>query len=73
VSTNFSDVLGVPVARGRGFLPEEERRGSDRVVVISDGLFLARIIDQSALGARRLGGRRAATAPAIISQLVSRR
>ena len=34
--------LGVPVAFGRGFRPEEEQPGRDRVVVISDALWRSR-------------------------------
>ncbi len=39
VSYNFFDVLRVQPAQGRGFLPEEEKEGSGRVLVISDGLW----------------------------------
>lgn len=39
VTHNFFDVLRVQPARGRGFLPEEEREGSGSVLVISDGLW----------------------------------
>ena len=42
VSVNFFSFLGVPVASGRGFLPEEEQPGRDRVVVISDALWRSR-------------------------------
>jgi hypothetical protein len=34
-SYNFLDVLGVQPAMGRGFLPEEDRYGARRVVVIT--------------------------------------
>ena len=40
VTTNYFDVLGVPLSRGRGFLPEEElREGAAPVTVISDRLW----------------------------------
>lgn len=40
VTTNYFDVLGVRLARGRGFLPEEElREGAAPVTVISDRLW----------------------------------
>jgi predicted permease len=40
VTANFFDVLGVPVARGRGFTASEARAELDpRVVVISDGFW----------------------------------
>jgi putative ABC transport system permease protein len=42
VSANFFSFLGTPVARGRGFYPEEEQPGKDRVVVISDALWRRR-------------------------------
>ncbi len=41
VSANFFSFLGVPI-RGRGFFPEEEQTGKDRVVVISDALWRRR-------------------------------
>ena len=40
VSANWFDVLGIPIALGRGFAPDEDQDGSDnRVVVLSDGLW----------------------------------
>jgi predicted permease len=42
VGWDFFRLLGVAPALGRGFLPEEERPGSDGVVVLSDGLWRRR-------------------------------
>src|SRR5262245_43622135 len=42
VSVNFFEFLGVPPALGRGFAPEEETPGADKVVVISDALWRRR-------------------------------
>jgi putative ABC transport system permease protein len=42
VSVNFFDFLGVHPSPGRGFAPEEETPGADRVVVISDALWRRR-------------------------------
>src|SRR5215208_5548159 len=39
VSANYFQVLGVAPALGRGFLPEEETAGKNRVVVISHGVW----------------------------------
>jgi putative ABC transport system permease protein len=39
VTADFFAVLGVEPFLGRGFLPEEETRGKDRVVVLSYGLW----------------------------------
>jgi predicted permease len=53
VTGNYFDVLGVPLARGRGFIPEEDRTpGTHPVVVLSHGIWQ-----------RRFGGD-----PAIIGQ-----
>jgi putative ABC transport system permease protein len=42
VSANFFSLLGVPMAQGRSFAPQEEKPGNDHVVVISDGLWRRR-------------------------------
>src|SRR5215204_3658912 len=41
-SANFFQVIGVAPALGRGFLPEEEATGKNRVVVISHGIWQRR-------------------------------
>lgn len=43
VTTNFFDVLGVPALRGRTFSAAEGERGADRVVVLSEALWQARL------------------------------
>ena len=40
VTASFFDVLGVPPFLGRTFRPQEEEPGSDRVVVLSHGLWV---------------------------------
>jgi predicted permease len=42
VTTEFFSLLGVPPEHGRGFLPEEEQPGKNRVIVISDALWRRR-------------------------------
>jgi putative ABC transport system permease protein len=42
VSSGFFDVMGVRPERGRGFLPSEDVRGNNYVVVLSHGLWLRR-------------------------------
>ena len=39
VGASFFDLLGVPLERGRGFLPGEDAKGAARVVVLSDKLW----------------------------------
>jgi putative ABC transport system permease protein len=39
VTTNFFQVLGIKPMIGRSFLPEEEKPGSPRVVILSSGLW----------------------------------
>jgi putative ABC transport system permease protein len=58
VSANFFSFLGVPMAHGRGFVPEEEQTGRDRVAVISDALWRRRYGADPALIGRsiNLGG-----------------
>ena len=51
VTASFFDVLGVEPLLGRTFLPEEELRGRDRVVVLSHGLWTRRYgADRSIVG-----------------------
>lgn len=42
VSANFFETLGVAPALGRGFLPEEEQPGKERVVILSHNLWAQR-------------------------------
>ncbi|HEX8559122.1 MAG TPA: ABC transporter permease [Pyrinomonadaceae bacterium] len=50
-SANFFEVLGVAPAVGRGFMPEEEAAGRNRVAVISHGLWQRRFgASRQALG-----------------------
>ncbi|HSK78701.1 MAG TPA: ABC transporter permease [Thermoanaerobaculia bacterium] len=42
VSSSFFRLMGVEPARGRGFRPEEDRPGAERVAVISHGLWQSR-------------------------------
>jgi predicted permease len=61
VSANYFAVLGVPIVRGRGFLPEEERLQSpSTVVVISNRLWQTQFgNDRDVIGRTiRLNGRR---------------
>jgi len=39
VSPEFFRVLGIPVARGRSFLPEEQQPGGPNVAILSDGFW----------------------------------
>src|SRR5688572_4832231 len=60
VSANFFSVLGVRIAQGRGFVPEEESPANPRaVVVVSDRLWRTRLRgDREAIGrSSRLNGR----------------
>jgi hypothetical protein len=42
VTADFFPVLGVGPVRGRPFLPEEDREGGERVVILSDALWRSR-------------------------------
>jgi predicted permease len=60
VSANFFEVLGIPMARGRGFLPEDERLESPRAVaVISYRLWQTQFVEAPDIVGRtvRLNGR----------------
>lgn len=59
VSANFFSTIGVTPQLGRGFLPEEEQRGNNRVVIISHNLWQRRFGgDQEILGKKiSLSGR----------------
>src|SRR5258708_3258852 len=39
VSSEFFDVFGATMLRGRGFLPQDDRRGAGQVVVIAESLW----------------------------------
>jgi putative ABC transport system permease protein len=49
VSAEFFRVLGVAPALGRDFLPQEDTRGAERVVILSDGLWRRRFGGDSSL------------------------
>jgi putative ABC transport system permease protein len=42
ISADLFPLLGVTAARGRVFLPEDDRPGGDRLVILSHGLWLSR-------------------------------
>jgi putative ABC transport system permease protein len=42
VTPNFFSLLGVEPARGRGFVPDDDREGGQNAVIISDGLWRRR-------------------------------
>src|SRR6266496_1571701 len=55
VSSNYFSVLGVPLARGRAFLPEEETPGRNApVAIVSYSYWLKHDIDPSVLGSQVL-------------------
>ena len=47
---DLPSVLGVPLALGRPFTPEEDRPGGDKVVLLSHGLWLRLFGGQDVLG-----------------------
>src|SRR5437667_429863 len=65
VSSNYFSVLGVPLTRGRAFLPEEETPGRDApVAIVSYSYWLKHDLDPSVLGSQLLiNGRPFTTAP----------
>ncbi|MCB1033059.1 MAG: ABC transporter permease [Acidobacteria bacterium] len=54
VNVGFFDVLGIPPAVGRFFLPEEDVDGRDRVVVLSHGLWQSRYGSDPRIGGRTI-------------------
>src|SRR3954470_12544713 len=55
VSSNYFSVLGVPLARGRAFLPEEETPGRNApVAIVSYRFWLKHDLDSSLLGSQVL-------------------
>ena len=52
VTWRFFDVLGVKPMLGRGFLPEEDRQGANRVVVLAHGLWSSRFGSDSTIVGR---------------------
>ncbi len=53
VSSNYFSVLGVPLARGRAFLPEEETPGRNApVVIVSYGYWQKHNLDPGVLGSQ---------------------
>jgi predicted permease len=53
ISSRLFSVFGLPLARGRAFTPEEDRRGAPPVAIISDALWRSRYAaSPSAIGAR---------------------
>ncbi|MGD2115506.1 MAG: ABC transporter permease, partial [Acidobacteriota bacterium] len=54
VSSDYFDVVGVRPARGRGFLPEEDVEGNDRVLVLSHALWQRRFRGDPGLIGRAL-------------------
>ena len=68
-SANFFDVVGVPPAMGRPFLPEEEQAGHDQEVVISYGLWQRRFgSDPNVLGKTAMINQRSYTIVGVTSK-----
>jgi hypothetical protein len=62
VSSNYFSVLGVPLARGRAFLPEEETPGRDTpVAIVSYSYWQKHDLDPNVLGSQLLVNGRPST------------
>jgi putative ABC transport system permease protein len=67
VSSTFFDVMGMPLELGRGFLPSEDVRGNNFVVVLSHGFWQRRLgSDPNILGKSIQLGSRAFTVVGIL-------
>ena len=60
VSARFFDIFGIRAALGRTFLPDEDQRGKDKVVVLSNAVWVSQFgADRSIVGRTVLLDRRA--------------